>query len=234
MIDEAFEEVPGRADAAVVLTCEHASERLPDPWRWSAADRRLVGTHWAFDLGAGLLTRDLAAAFDAPAVLSRFTRLLADPNREPGEASLFLARAGGREVELNRRVEGADRARRLEVYFEGYHGAVDRVAGVSGAEVLLSVHTFTPVYEGRRRTLELGVLFDTEQKLAGRVATALGEVGFRAALNEPYSGQEGLIYAAARHAARHGKRALELEMRQDLAVRPGARAAVVDALRRVL
>ncbi|MFW6050104.1 MAG: N-formylglutamate amidohydrolase [Myxococcota bacterium] len=231
---EAAEVWAGADRAPVVLTCEHASQRLPDPWRWPAADLRLVGTHWAFDLGAAALTRDLAQALWAPAVLSRFTRLLVDANRDAHEESLVLSRAEGGPVALNAGMGPEDRARRLEVYWDGYHRAVDGTVARASGDVILSVHTFTPVYEGRCRALEVGVLFDEEEALAARVAEAVGQVGFRVALNEPYSGKEGLIYAADRHARRHGRRALEIEMRQDLAVRPQARARLVDALRRAL
>jgi predicted N-formylglutamate amidohydrolase len=49
-------------------------------------------------------------------------------------------------------------------------------------------------------------------------------------MNEPYSGRAGLIYSAARHASAHGKRALELEVRQDLALEARVRAQVTGAL----
>jgi predicted N-formylglutamate amidohydrolase len=80
--------------------------------------------------------------------------------------------------------------------------------------------------------MEIGVLFDREDALAAVLAEALAAEGFVVAMNEPYSGKEGLIYAAERHASAHGKHALELEVRQDLAVTPEARARVVAALRR--
>src|SRR5690606_18998130 len=74
---------------AVVLTCEHASERLPSPYAWPTGDARLVGTHWAFDLGIAPFARALAAELGAPAVLSRFSRLLVDPNRPLDAPTLF-------------------------------------------------------------------------------------------------------------------------------------------------
>ena len=51
-VDEGVERVVGDVRAPVFLTCEHASQRLPEGWSWPAPDRRLVGTHWAYDLGA--------------------------------------------------------------------------------------------------------------------------------------------------------------------------------------
>ena len=230
MADDAFEVRPG--DGALLLTCEHASARLPDGWRWTERDARLHGTHWTFDLGAAELTHELSASLRSAAVLSTFTRLLADPNRADDDPSVFRTHAEGLPVELNARLDEDDVRRRLDRYWSRYHDAVDREAAKTAAPVLLSVHTFTPVYEGTPRAMEIGVLFDREDTLAAVLAEALAAEGFVVAMNEPYSGKEGLIYAAERHASAHRKHALELEVRQDLAVTPEARARVVAALRR--
>jgi predicted N-formylglutamate amidohydrolase len=115
-----------------------------------------------------------------------------------------------------------------------YHAAIDEALQSDAAPVVLSIHTFTPLYEGAPRSVEVGVLFDQEELLAEKVRAALAQSGFHALLNEPYSGRLGLIYSADRHARRHGRRALELELRQDLACDEAARARVVAALREVL
>jgi hypothetical protein len=36
----------------LLLTCEHASQLMPSPWRWPDEDRRLLNTHWALDMGS--------------------------------------------------------------------------------------------------------------------------------------------------------------------------------------
>lgn len=227
---EAYEALEGAPGAPVFLTCEHASERLPDGWAWHPRDARLAGTHWAFDLGARDLVLELAASMEAPAVLSRFSRLLVDPNRPEDSETLFRAEAEGAAVELNRDLSGEERARRIERYYRPYHDAIDRRLAAHAAPVLFSIHTFTPVYEGEVRPMEVGVLFDTQDELAERAAAAIRSAGFVTALNEPYSGKAGLIYAAEHHAQRHGRKALELEVRQDLAVRPEVRARLAAAL----
>lgn len=227
---DAFEVIAGSADAPVFLTCEHASERLPDGYAWHPNDGRLVGTHWAFDLGAADLVDDLAEALRAPAVLSRFSRLIVDPNRPETSDTLFRAEAEGAPVEMNRSVDAAEAERRLARFHRPYHDAIQRHLGGHGAEIVFSIHTFTPVYEGQVRQVEVGVLFDTQEDLAVAMAEAIAAAGFATKLNEPWSGRAGLIYAAERHAGAHGKKALELELRQDLAVRPEVRARLVDAL----
>jgi predicted N-formylglutamate amidohydrolase len=233
-VDEAYEIVRGGESASVILTCEHASERMPAPWKWSDADLRLVGTHWAFDLGAADLTRELATKMGAVGVLARFSRLLVDPNRGESEASLFRDVAEGLPVTMNVALSPEDRSARLSTYYRPFHAAIDREVAVTRATTLLSVHSFTPLYEGHQRTLEIGILFDREDALGEMLVGAFEDAGFRAAPNEPYSGKAGLIHSAATHAEARGLRAVEIEVRQDLAVVAAFRARVIDVLARAL
>jgi predicted N-formylglutamate amidohydrolase len=68
--------------------------------------------------------------------------------------------------------------------------------------------------------MEMGVLFDRNQDDALRLAAAFSRQGLKTALNAPYSGMNGMMYSAQSHADRHGWRALELEIRQDLSGDP--------------
>lgn len=213
---------------AALVTCEHASERLPDGWRWPDGDARLRGTHWAYDLGAEELARALAAELGTVAVLARFSRLLADPNRPEDSPDLFRREADGEAVGLNRNIDADERNRRL-IPWRAYHEAVDAEIRATSAPIVFSMHTFTPVYEGTLRAVEVGVLFDEEEDLATTLRVALTSAGFNVAMNEPYSGKLGLMYSVDRHARRHGRRPIELEVRQDLAASEEAQHRVVQA-----
>jgi predicted N-formylglutamate amidohydrolase len=222
----------GRGPA--VLTADHAGLDLPAPWAWPAADRWLVGTHWSFDLGVEDLATELQQATGWPAVLSRFTRLLADPNRPLDHPDLFRTTAEGRPIHLNAGLSDVERQRRIDRLWQPYHDAVDRTVAAAPGAAVVSLHSFTPVYEGRRRALELGVLFDEDEDLARSLGTGLSESGWTVALNEPYSGKEGLMYGAQRPARAHGRPAVEVEVRQDLLLDPDTRARLVEDLHRAL
>lgn len=229
-IHDAYEILGGFLDTKLFLTAEHAEERVPEGFHFRPEDERLRGTHWAYDLGVSELTRELSEALEAPGVLARFTRLLVDPNRAEDEDELFRTEAEGAPVLTNVDLSEAERERRLTGLYRPYHEAIDTLLERSTAPIVFSVHSFTPVYEGKPREMELGVLFNREVELAERLRHHLEEAGFIVAMNEPYSGALGLIYSAESHADRHGKHALELEIRQDLAVDPRARAKVVAGI----
>jgi predicted N-formylglutamate amidohydrolase len=227
---EAYEETSGLPDAPVVLSCEHASPRLPEPYAWAAEDRWLVGTHWSYDLGARALTLELAQALSASAVLARYTRLLIDPNRELTQRDLFRESAEGKPVQLNAGLDEAERARRIARYYTPYHTALDQALARSHAPLLLSIHSFTPNYEGELRDVELGVLFNREEQHARALHDHLARAFPAVRENEPWSGLAGLIYSAESHAERFGRVALELEVRQDRLEDASYRARLVPVL----
>jgi predicted N-formylglutamate amidohydrolase len=232
--DEAAEVLSG-ANGAMLLTCEHASVRLPDGWAWADEDAWVVGTHWSVDIGGAELTRELAIELGCSAVLARFSRLLCDANRAEGDPSLFRSVAEGRMLALNARLDREEAERRLALYHRPYHATIEAVlAGLAAGEgraCVLSMHTFTPVYEGGQpREIEIGVLYDDEDDLATDFAVGMSDRGLNVWMNEPYSGKDGLIYAALRHARASGRAALELEVRQDLASDPAFRSVAVPAI----
>jgi predicted N-formylglutamate amidohydrolase len=229
---DAYEVVAGgEGRARVLLTCEHASNRLPEGWHWPDEDRWLVNTHWAIDLGIAQITRALADELGATAVLSRFSRLIVDPNRPVGSDSQFRLVADGRDVALNLNLDPAERAHRIERLYDPFHGAIERQLRQHEGSLVLSLHSFTPVYENSpARWMELGILFDREDALARRLAPCIKRQGLMVALNEPYTGKGGMMYSAQSHADRTGRRALEIEIRQDRATNPAYRQRLVTAL----
>ena len=231
--DGAVEVLRCGSSAIALITCEHASAEFPHPWTLSAEDSWLEGTHWTFDLGARSLASDLCEVLETVGVFARFSRLVADPNRPTEAEDLFRATAEGRPIAMNQHVDAVDRDRRLSLW-ETYHHALHREVERSTAEILLAVHTFTPLYEGVPRQMEIGVLFDEEEELAERLRMDLASTGFRVAMNAPYSGKDGLMYSVDRHARKHRRRALELEVRQDLAVQGDVRRQIARTVRHSL
>lgn len=227
---EAAELIEGDFRGRLVFTCEHASNALPEPWQWPEADRWLVDTHWASDIGAAAFTRRVASLMNAPAVLSTFSRLLIDPNRALDSPTLFRQNADGHQVQLNEGLLGAEKQRRIERFYQPYHAAVSDVIRRSRGDTVFSIHTFTDNYEGDRRILEIGVLFDDDEEPAFRLIRHLEAHGFHVLANEPWSGKGGLAYSPIRHAKEFNRTALEIEARQDLIVQEEFAQRLAEAL----
>ena len=204
----------------LVVTCEHASNRVPAPLRSTAQDKKWLETHWGWDIGARTVCREIVRQTGSIGIFSRYSRLVADANRDPEHPHLIRCAVEGDVLSFNKCLTIDEVDRRLESYHAPYHAAVDRILGqrLQSPEgvMLLSVHSFTPQLGDEVRTMDVGVLFDSFEAVARRFAERIESEGFRVALNQPYSGRNGLMYSAHRHGIAHGVLHLELEINQAL------------------
>lgn len=216
----AFELVNAGGRGRAVLTCDHASPRLPrrlGDLGVSEADRL---THIGWDIGAALVARRLAALVDAPLVLSGYSRLAIDCNRPPGAPTSIPEMTGGVEVPGNRSLAPADAAERAEALFWPYHRAVEalldarRDAGLP--TLVVAVHSFTPSLLGQARPWRAGLLYNRDRRLADLFGASLArEPGMIVGDNEPYRVTDGGDFTVPVHGERRGLPHVLFEIRQD-------------------
>jgi len=218
-----------------VLTCEHATNRLPFPVPRDRVLRRVLTSHWGWDIGAASLTRELARRIGAAAIAGRWSRLLVDLNRPVTDDTLMRCEAGGVRIPWNDGLSAAAVEKRVLDYHAPFHAEVDRVIlrhVVRGFRpTLIAVHSFTPRLGAQRRAFDAGILFTDHDRHARRLGRVLRGAGLRVRYNEPYSGLLGMMYSIDRHGRHHGLTNLELEFNQALFENPRsvARLARVTA-----
>jgi len=212
-----------RSVGPLVLTCEHATHRLPSGLRPSAAERKLLATHWGWDPGAWWLTREMSRELRASALGGRWSRLWIDLNRRIDDSTLARREVEGLPLSWNRHLGVTELESRIVAHHAPYHEELDRLLlrrVLRGLRpLLLAVHTFTPLWSGRQRRFDVGVLYERHGDLARCVARGLRHAGLIVRYNQPYSGMKGMMYSADRHGSHHGLPCLELEVNQRLFAR---------------
>lgn len=206
---------PGR----LVVTCDHASNHVPHAVHGgdlgvAPAD---MNRHIAYDVGAAGVTRHLADALDAPAILSRFSRLVIDPNRGEDDPTLIMALYDGTIIPANRAPSAEDIAWRLNHCYRPYHNALDDLLAQRSDPVLVAIHSFTPQLAGRpKRPWHIGILHETDMRLAVPLLERLRtEPDLCVGENEPYGGHlKG--DSVDRHAIRWNRPNVLIEIRNDL------------------
>ena len=212
MTEACFEKIAGQGP--LLFLCDHAGNRLPVGTGTLGLDPARFETHIAYDIGAAHVTRALAAAFGAPAVLGVFSRLLIDLNRGPDDPTLVMQLSDGSIIPGNRGITAEEVARRTAQFFAPYHQAIAEEAVRIADPVLISLHSFTPAWKTVQRKWELGVLWDTDGRLAQPLMAHMRQAGFEVGDNEPYSGAlEG--DTLNRHGTHMGRPHVLIEMRQD-------------------
>ncbi len=215
-----------RSLSPIVLTCEHATRDLPFRVRLDPSQQRILDSHWGWDIGAWELTLDVAQRLDAGAIGGRWSRLLIDLNRRVDDPTLVRREAESVTLPWNAGVTPREVERRLLTYHAPYHQELDRLIlrrVVRGIRPLIfSVHSFTPVYDGRTRRFQIGVLYEYHRGPAHRLGRSLRDAGLSVRYNQPYSGMAGMMYAVDRHGSHHRLPCLELEVNHSMIERSTA------------
>ena len=218
--EESFVVLPGRLDAGLVLVCDHAGNAFPPGYGTLGLPADQLQRHIAYDIGAAAVTRAIATALGAPAILTRFSRLLIDPNRGADDPTLIMRLSDGAVVPGNRNLDEAERTKRSRLYYEPYHrtigGIIDRCVDAGVAPALLSIHSFTESWKDVPRPWHVGVLWDRDPRLARPLLQAFeAEGSLIVGDNEPYAGAlEG--DCMWQHGTMRGLAHAIIEIRQDL------------------
>jgi len=228
MTHPAYEIVDAAAAGPWVVTCDHASNAVPD---WLGGELGLPATdmerHIAYDVGAAGLARALAHRLDSPAILARFSRLVIDPNRGEDDPTLVMRLYDGSIIPANRRAGAAEIGERLDRLYRPYHAALGGLLAGRDHPAVLAIHSFTPQLKGRpRRPWEVAVLHShLDNRLALALLRRLRAGGdLCVGDNEPYNGHLPGD-SIDRHALRPGRPNVLVEVRNDLISSPEAQEA---------
>lgn len=213
----------GRSD--FFLTADHAGRAIPRKLvRLGVPDSEL-DRHIAWDIGIAGVTEYLSEALDATAVLQTYSRLAIDCNRDPSWPSAMPVVSEHTKIPGNIGLTEADRAARVAAIFNPYHDRIrellDARLAARRRTIPLFMHSFTPVFKGESRAMEVGILYNVDIRLATIVLDLLRAEGdLTVGANAPYAITANSDYSAPEHAERRGLVHVEIEIRQDVIADP--------------
>lgn len=204
-----------------VIVCEHASKDIPAEFAGLGLDARALDSHIAWDPGALEVARRMAGLLDAPLVMQRVSRLLYDCNRSPDAPSAIPEVSETYRIPDNAGLTGPARAERAARFYAPFRAALGDCLDARLAQgrrpVMVTVHTFTPVYNGVRRNTGLGILHDSDRRFADAMLEAVrGCKGLIVHRNRPYGPKDGVTHTLATKAMPRGLLNVMLEIRSDL------------------
>jgi predicted N-formylglutamate amidohydrolase len=219
-IFEPVEAIDGNLACGLLLLCDHARNALPSEYGDLGLPPAQFERHIAYDIGVRPLTLELARRLSAPSLMTTFSRLLIDPNRGEDDPTLVMRLSDGAVVPGNARHDAAERERRIALYHRPYHDRIaatlDAMLEAAAPPVVVSVHSYTPVWRGTPRPWHAGLLWDKDPRAVTPVFEALSADGsLVVGDNEPYDGalKNDTMY---RHCTRRGLAHVLIEVRQDL------------------
>lgn len=204
-----------------LITADHACNIVPE----AISDLPTLGLpaaemqrHIAWDPGAKGVSLELARMLDSPALFSRFSRLVIDPNRGADDPTLVMRLYDGTIIPGNRNIDADEIEDRLRLLYRPYHASYARLAATPSNRVICAIHSFTPCLRGRApRPWQIGILHShLDSRLAQPLIARLrAEPDLTVLDNEPYGGHLPGD-SIDQHALRFGRPNVLIELRQDL------------------
>ena len=217
--------------SSIVLVCEHASALIPDEFAGLGLSAGDQISHAAWDPGALAIAARLSERLDAVLIAGTVSRLVYDLNRAPGVPGAMPAQSEVIAVPGNANLSDDARADRAARYYTPFHKTVADVMAQADAPILVTIHSFTPVYHGTPRQVEIGVLHGTDSRLADAMLQCAGaHTQADVQRNAPYGPEDGVLHTLEQHGLRHNHLNVMLEVRNDLVTTPQAQTDMADMI----
>ncbi len=199
----------------LIITCEHGGNRVPPEYAsLFAGEEALLDSHRGWDPGALDMARYIAEACHAPLHDQQVTRLLVEMNRSLESDQLFSS--------FTEKLSVTEKQHLLDTYYFPYRRPVEETIQFMAKPVLhVSMHTFTPVWQGVPRGVDVGILVDDQrdpewaigEKWKALLMNHLPDMSIR--INEPYHGaDDGFTTALRKKFPGHAYLGIEIEVNQ--------------------
>lgn len=218
-----------------LIVCDHASNRIPASLGTLGLSGAALQSHAAWDPGAYAIAVNLSRLLDAPLIHAGYSRLVYDVNRPPDSPQAIREASEIYDIPGNRGLSETARRSRVQAIYYPFHAkitaVIDEHSARSQRTVLVALHSFTPVYHGEKRDVQLGILHDTDHRLADAVlACAPRFTSLKTERNRPYGPKDGVTHTLAKHAIPHNLLNVMIEIRNDLIIGEDEQTAIAQTL----
>jgi len=204
-----------------LVICDHASNNIDEKYKNLGLEKKYIDSHRAFDIGAKDVAHELSKLLNCNLVMSNFSRLVIDPNRGLDDLTLIPKLSEGRAIKGNIKIllnkNDHEKDLRIKNYYTPYHEQIEKFINHTLKKniipKIISIHSFTPTWKGKKREIDVGVLWDKDNRLSNIFLRSFK--GYNVGDNKPYSGRlkNDTLY---KHATLKGLPNVLIEIRQDL------------------
>lgn len=222
-----------------LFTCDHFGRLIPSPLGDLGLPESELVRHIAWDIGIAGVATKLSDLLSAHLIAQRYSRLVIDCNRPPHVASSIPLISEATTVPGNEGLSREAAELRRAHIFDPYHQRIDAIIDERARQgmptVLVSLHSFTPVYAGIARPWHIGTLYHRDKALPPLLLKHLRAEGdLVVGDNEPYAVSDETDYTIPMHGEKRGLMNSGIEIRQDLISDQAGETAWAERLARIL
>ena len=232
-------ELNASGQSPFLFTSDHYGRLIPKPLGDLGLPETELTRHIAWDIGIAGVADRLSNMLGAHLIAQRYSRLVIDCNRPPRVASSIPRLSEATTIPGNEGLSREDAELRRRAIFDPYHRRIDEVIdrrlAAKRPTILVSLHSFTPVYAGVRRPWHIGTLYHRDKALPPLLLKALRAEGdLVIGDNEPYAVSDETDYTIPVHGEARGLTNSGIEIRQDLIADQSAQQQWAERLARIL
>ena len=139
-----------------VVSCEHGGNLVPKAYQHLfQGEEHVLESHKGWDIGALVIAKQIANILDSRLIYNKICRLLVECNRSEDSPELFSS--------YSQKLKDSVKEYILEQYYYPYREKVEDHIQMHLQDkrvIHLSIHTFTPIWHGTERMVDIGLLFD--------------------------------------------------------------------------
>tara|TARA_Y100000591_G_scaffold186854_1_gene161403 strand:- start:122 stop:823 length:702 start_codon:yes stop_codon:yes gene_type:complete len=199
----------------LLLIADHASNYIPKKYNNLGVSKKEIVTHKAYDPGVKDLALNLSNKLNSYLILGDYSRLLIDFNRDLNDPTLISAISDRKLIIGNKNITKQERINRINNMYRPYHEKIKKKILGKKINVIVSLHSFNPIFKGKKRKLKYGILSNQDRRLSDLLLIELKKKKNLVGDNEPYKGSliGDTLY---KHALKRGLNHSLIEIRNDL------------------
>ncbi len=203
----------------ILIIADHASNYVPQEKNNLGLSNFFLNQHIAFDIGIKELSLDLSNRLKCKVIQGKYSRLLIDLNRDLDDPTIIPEIVDRRIIPGNIGLSKSEVRFRVKKIYNNYHHEIIRTIKKEKVKVILSLHSFNPIFKNKKRLLEFGVLSNEDKNLSRIIIDQLRLRKLNVGDNKPYKGN--LIGDSMyRHGLRNKLPHALIEVRNDLLSNP--------------
>ena len=202
-------------ESQILIVVDHASNFIPKENNKLGLPNSLLNQHIAFDIGIKELSLDLSNRLQCNTIQGKYSRLLIDLNRDLDDPTVIPEIVDGKIIPGNIGLSKSEVQLRVTKIYNKYHHEIDRIIRNEKVKVILSLHSFNPIFKSKKRLLEFGILSNEDKNLSNIIINQLRFQKLNVGDNMPYKGNliGDTMY---RHGLRNNLPHALIEVRNDL------------------
>ena len=172
----------------ILFIADHASNYIPNSLENLGLNKKLFNTHIAYDLGIKELCINLSKLLKSKYITGAHSRLIIDLNRDVSDPTLIPEIVDGKIIVKNVNLSENEKRKRISEIYNKYHDNIRSTIKCDHITILISLHSFNPIFKKEKRNIHFGILSNQDRRLSNYIITEMKRRKLKVGDNEPYEG----------------------------------------------